>query len=181
MRPMGQPRWLSEEEAGAWRAFLAMRHALDRAIDRQLTQASGLSAADYQLLVPLSEAPAKELRARDLGRDVDWERSRLSHQIRRMEQRGLISRSECPTDARGTMIALTDAGAAAISDAAPPHVDWVRENFIGLLTPAELVTLREISERVLGRLVAAGCSEAVEACEILVGECPSTEAGQALS
>ena len=116
---------------------LAMRHALERAVDRQLTRESGLSAADYQLLVPLSEAPGTELRARDLGRDVDWERSRISHQIRRMEQRGLISRRDCPTDARGTVIALTEAGSAAIRDAAPSHVDWVRENFIDVLTPDE--------------------------------------------
>ena len=157
---MQEERWLSEGEARAWRAFLTMRRALDRGLDRQLTLASGLSIADYQLLVPLSEAPANELRARDLGRLVDWERSRLSHQIRRMEQRGLIARRDCPTDARGTIIVLTSAGATAIRGAAPSHVDWVRSHFIDLMSREELEMLETISERVLERLAADGCSEA---------------------
>ncbi|MGO9196299.1 MAG: MarR family winged helix-turn-helix transcriptional regulator [Acidimicrobiales bacterium] len=161
---VGEQRWLSEREACAWRGCLAMWHALERAVDRQLTRESGLSAADYQLLVPLSEAPGTELRARDLGRDVDWERSRISHQIRRMEQRGLISRRDCPTDARGTVIALTEAGSAAIRDAAPSHVDWVRENFIDVLTPDELDSLRGISERVLSKLASEGCQGETDSC-----------------
>ncbi|MHB1987692.1 MAG: MarR family winged helix-turn-helix transcriptional regulator [Acidimicrobiales bacterium] len=168
---MEDQRWLTERESSAWRAFLVMRRALDRGLDRQLSRDAGLSGADYQLLVPLSEAPDQALRARDLGREVDWERSRLSHQLRRMEQRGLISRQDCPTDARGTIIVLTALGVAAIKGAAPSHVNWVREHFIALLNDGELDLLRALSERVLSVLASEGCPEA--AC----GEegCPSSE------
>lgn len=151
--------WLDVEEARFWRTYLRMRRELDRGADRQLTSCSGLSIADYELLVPLSEAPAMRLRARDLGREVDWERSRLSHQIRRMEQRGLIERLDCPTDARGTIIALTPAGAEAIRSAAPAHVEWVRGHFIDLLTPDERTVLGRFAERVLARFAAEGCSD----------------------
>jgi DNA-binding MarR family transcriptional regulator len=100
------------------RSFDAMRRILDRAIDRQLLEA-GLSSADYDLLVPLSETPTHELRTRDLGRLVGWDRSRLSHHLRRMEQQGLISRHDCDDDARGTMITLTGEGLRAVKAAAP--------------------------------------------------------------
>src|SRR5579875_182839 len=169
-----EPEWLSEDEACMWRAFLRMRRALDRGVDRHLTECSGLSIADYQLLVPLSEAPGMRLRARDLGREVDWERSRLSHQIRRMEQRGLLERLECPTDARGTIIALTAAGAEAIRGAAPSHVTWVREHFIDLLTEEERLTLQAVAERVLARFAAEECSGSDGVDEGEAEECPGT-------
>lgn len=156
--------WLGEREARAWRSFLDMRRALDRGLDRQLMQHSGLSAADYQLLVPLSEAPGSRLRARDLGRVVAWERSRLSHQIRRMEQRGLIARSECPTDARGTIIELTDLGRSTLEAAAPSHVQWVRDHFIDLMSEEELDALSSLSERVLERIAVDGEPSSAHGC-----------------
>ena len=162
---MAEVRWLGERESRAWRSFLGMRRAIDRGLDRQLMQHSGLSAADYQLLVPLSEAPEHRLRARDLGRLVDWERSRLSHQIRRMEQRGLIARSECPTDARGTIIVLSDLGQKTLEAAAPSHVQWVRDHFIDLLTEDELEGLTALSERVLERIAADGEPVAATCCD----------------
>src|SRR6187551_2609979 len=94
------PRWLDEREQRAWRGYNQMQRRLTRVLGQRLTQDSGLSAADYELLVPLSEAADDRLRARDLARMVDWEKSRLSHQLTRMEQRGLVERRECPTDAR---------------------------------------------------------------------------------
>jgi DNA-binding MarR family transcriptional regulator len=141
---------LDEREERMWRAFYAMRRSLDRAIDRQLT-VSGLSSADYELLVPLSEAPGHELRARDLGRQVDWDRSRLSHQLRRMERRGLVVRHECDSDARGTMIRLTGEGLHAVEAAAPGHVATVRAHFVDLLSDEEIDTLTAVADRVLGR------------------------------
>ncbi len=131
-----------------WRAFVGMRRALDLAVERQLAEA-GLSTADYELLVPLSEAPGLVLRVRDLGRAVAWDRSRLAHQLRRMEQRGLVSRFECPTDARGTMVRLTDKGREVIELAAPGHVEAVRRHFVDLLTPDEIDAILRISERVI--------------------------------
>ena len=130
-----------------WRSFLEMRAALDAIIERQLNDA-GLSGADYALLVPLSEAPEGVLRVRDLGRAVGWDRSRLSHQLRRMEQRGLVMRFDCPSDARGTMVQLTPEGRRAIEAVAPGHVETVRLNFVDLLSGDELDTLAAVSARV---------------------------------
>jgi DNA-binding MarR family transcriptional regulator len=146
-----EPRWLDEREQRMWRAFGDMRRQLDSAMERQLNGES-LSGADYHLLVPLSEAPGQRLRARDLRRVVDWDRSRLSHQIRRMEQRGLISREECPGDARGTVIRLTPEGRGAMESATPGQVETVRRLFIDQLTPEEIESLTSIAHRVLGRI-----------------------------
>jgi DNA-binding MarR family transcriptional regulator len=102
-------------------AGVDMRRRLDTALEQQLGEA-GLSSADFQLLVPLSEAPDDRLRARDLGKAGMWDRSRLSHQLRRMEQRGLICRCVCPEDARGTHGRAYPAGRAAVEAAAPGHI-----------------------------------------------------------
>jgi DNA-binding MarR family transcriptional regulator len=138
-----------------WRAFYAMRRHLDKAIERQLADA-GLSSADYDLLAPLSETPGGEWRGRDLGNHVGWDRSRLSHQLRRMEQRGLITRRDCPSDARGTMITLTPTGRKAVEAAAPGHVETVRRYFVDLLTPEEIDTLTAISIRIRDNTANAG-------------------------
>lgn len=140
-------RWLDEHEAAMWRALQEGWSALDGALERQFAE-QGLSAADYALLVPLSEADGDLLRARELAGRVGWERSRLSHQLRRMEQRGLVQRSECTEDARGTMIALTAAGRAALEKAAPGHVDAVRRHFVDLLAPEEIAVLATVFFRV---------------------------------
>jgi DNA-binding MarR family transcriptional regulator len=149
---MTEPRWLDEREQHAWRGYTQLSRRLSRVLGQRLMRDSGLSAADYELLVPLSEAPDDQLRARDLARMVDWEKSRLSHHLTRMEQRGLVERRECPTDARGAYISLTTNGRRAIEDAAPQHVEAVRENFIDLLTPGEVAVLTDIADRVLDHL-----------------------------
>jgi DNA-binding MarR family transcriptional regulator len=149
---MTQPRWLDEREQRAWRAYTKMHLQLTRELGRRLQRDSALSNSDYEVLVPLSEAPDGQLRARDLGRGVGWEKSRLSHHLTRMQQRGLVERLGCPTDARGAFIRLTLTGRAAIEGAAPQHVEAVRENFIDLLTQREIDTLTEIADRVLDRL-----------------------------
>lgn len=145
------PRWLDAREARAWRAFVDLIRLLESGIERQLAEC-GLSRADFQLLVPLSEAPERRMRARDLGLAVSWDRSRLSHHLRRMEQRGLVARESCDTDARGVVIRLTDAGFEAIERAAPGHVEWVRTNFVDVVTPEELEVLARLAERVVARI-----------------------------
>lgn len=144
---MDGPRWLDEREAALWRAMQEAWSGLDSALERQLND-EGLSAADYALLVPLSEADGDLLRARDLAGRVGWERSRLSHQLRRMEQRGLVQRSGCSDDARGTMIALTPQGRAALEAAAPGHVAAVRRAFVDLVEPGEAEVLTRVFTRV---------------------------------
>ena len=153
---MAAPRWLDEREQHAWRSIREMHHRLSIAVERRLVQESGLSAADYQVLVPLSESVDGRLRARDLARDAGWEKSRLSHQMRRMEQRGLVEREDCATDARGSYVRLTPAGRAAIEAAAPGHVEAVRRLFLDVLEPAELDVLAAMAARVLARLAEEG-------------------------
>lgn len=152
---MNNVRWLDEREMGAWRGYVSMRRDLDNAVHQSLLRDAGLSIADYELLVPLSEAPEQQLRAIELRRTVGWEKSRLSHQIRRMEQRGLLRRVECPSDARSTFVVLTDEGVRAIEAAAPDHVAAVRRHFIDLLTVEELELFRSIAARVTDSL--SGC------------------------
>jgi DNA-binding MarR family transcriptional regulator len=147
-----QQHWLNKQEAHVWRSFLDLRRRIESVINQQLSEDAGLSSVDYELLVPLSESPDGLLRARDLGRIVGWERSRLSHQVRRMEQRGLVTREDCATDARGSMIRLTPEGRAAITAAAPEHVKIVRRYFLDSLTQEEIATLAAIYDRLLAKI-----------------------------
>jgi len=130
-----------------WRAFFYMRRDLERALEAQLAE-HGLSHADYTVLVVLSEIDGQTMRVRALGEQISWESSRLAHHLRRMEQRGLVVRSEALDDRRGTMVSLTPAGLRAIRVAAPGHVEAVRRYFIDLLEPGEIELLTSISHRV---------------------------------
>jgi DNA-binding MarR family transcriptional regulator len=151
---MAGARWLDEREARLWQAYRALTRDLQRAFDRQLERDGGVSGADYALLVPLSEAPDEVVRMRELGRAVGWDRSRLSHQVRRMESRGLVAREDCVDDARGLMVRLTPSGRAAIEAAAPEHVATVRRYFFDQLSEAEQATLTKLFERLAGKLAA---------------------------
>ena len=149
---MVEPRWLDEREAHLWQAYRDLQRRLRNALDRQLTQDAGLSGAEYALLVPLSEAAGGRLRARDLGAMVGWDRSRVSHQLSRMEQRRLVTREPCPDDARGSIVRLTPAGRSAIEAAAPNHVAAVRRLFLDPLSDDELDTLATLLDRLLAGL-----------------------------
>jgi DNA-binding MarR family transcriptional regulator len=163
---MSEPRWLDEREARAWRGFLRLGNEVRASSARQLQRETGLSEADYEVLVNLSEAPGGVLRAFELGRATKWEKSRLSHHLTRMAQRGLVERRRCPTDSRGSNVAITDAGRAAITEAAPRHVAHVRKVFVDVLTPEQLDALATIAETVIDGLEAAGDGCPTEAeCE----------------
>jgi DNA-binding MarR family transcriptional regulator len=131
------PRWLSAEEQQAWRATVHLSQLLMRQLDRDLTE-HGLNGHDYEILVELSEAPDTRLRMTELADATSQSRSRLSHQIARMESRGLVRRDNCEGDKRGTFAVLTDEGVAAIRRVAPDHVEHVRRHFIDRLTPRQL-------------------------------------------
>jgi DNA-binding MarR family transcriptional regulator len=146
---MTEPRWLDEREARVWQTYRDLHRQLRNALDRQLVRDAGLSGAEYSLLVPLSEAPGGLIRARDLGRLVGWDRTRVSHQLSRMEQRGFVTREPCPDDARGSMVRLTSAGRSAIEAAAPEHVNTVRRLFLDPLSDDELDTLATLLDRLL--------------------------------
>ena len=147
-------RWLTAEEQRAWRGLLRMTSQLNARMNRQLLQDYGISLADYEVLVALSEAPAGRLRVFEVADTLSWEQSRGSHQLARMQRRGLITREDCASDARGAFAVLTEAGRAAIEQAAPAHVETVRQLVFDGLTQDQLTTLTEVTSRVLDRLAA---------------------------
>ncbi|MEV6897354.1 MarR family winged helix-turn-helix transcriptional regulator [Amycolatopsis sp. NPDC051372] len=148
---MTEPRWLGDGEQRAWRSFLAMSQRLDHALARHLQTEFGLSGADYLILVTLSEAPDGRMRAYELIESTDWEKSRLSHHLKRMERRGLVCRE--PTDnARSPEFCLTPAGHQAIVDAAPAHVAQVRRLFFDVVSPTEAARFAATCEKILDAL-----------------------------
>jgi DNA-binding MarR family transcriptional regulator len=147
-----RPHWLDVNEDRAWRSFVHANHRLESRLQRHLLQDSGLTASDYEVLAVLSEHPRGRMPAGQLSALLAWEKSRLSHQVRRMEERALITRNPNPDDARSVVIRLLPAGRRAIKRAAPRHVEHVREHFIELFTPSELETLTALNERVMRHL-----------------------------
>jgi len=143
---------LSDDEQRAWRAYLAMQSRLATELNRRLQATSGLSLSDYAVLVELSEAEAASLRPSEIGRDLQWEQSRLSHQLTRMERRGLLHRTECPGDRRGALIGLSEAGREALAQAAPEHAESVRSLVFDGLTSEDLAVVERFAGAVLGRL-----------------------------
>jgi len=155
---MAEAQWLDAREARLWQSYRDTYRELMRALEARLIGNSGLSGADYALLHPLSEAEDGVLRTRDLGRSVGWERSRLSHQVSRMEKRGLVCREECASDARGSMVRLTALGRKAIQAAAPDHVDAVRGYFFDHLTAEEQTQLAALLDRITSAIPAQPCT-----------------------
>jgi DNA-binding MarR family transcriptional regulator len=147
----GQPRWLTDEEQQAWRATVNLSQLLLRQLDRELAE-HGLNGRDYEILVELSEAPEHRLRMTDLADATSQSRSRLSHQVSRMEKRGLVRRDDCEGDKRGTFAVLTEAGFEAIERVAPQHVESVRRHFVDQLTPHQLEEIRAAFQPVVDYL-----------------------------
>ncbi|MFG2984671.1 MarR family winged helix-turn-helix transcriptional regulator [Streptomyces sp. NPDC048258] len=141
-----EPRWLTEPEMDAWYAWRRMFPLVNAGIARDLNQDSGLSEADYDVLSVLGSTEGHRMRISALAVLMQWSRSRLSHQLTRMEQRGLVRREEVPADARGAEVVLTEAGLGTITSAAPLHVESVRRHLIDILTPEQLRTLAEVGE-----------------------------------
>ncbi|MGE0217445.1 MarR family winged helix-turn-helix transcriptional regulator [Mycolicibacterium sp.] len=144
--------WLSDEQQGIWRDYLAMTSRLHTAMHRQLQQDCELSLSDYDVLVALSERGPQ--RITELGTLIGWEQSRLSHQLRRMRGRGLVERHGDDGDRRAATVAITDAGRAAIEAAAPGHVELVRTTVFDGLTPAQQRAFGAAVSTVLARLKA---------------------------
>ena len=147
-----EPRWLDDEEQRAWRSYLRMAGKLSAHLNRQLQAESDLSLADFDVLVHLTDVPERRLRVIELARELEWEKSRLSHHVGRMERRGLVRREECEDDGRGSYIVLTPAGLAAIEGAAPGHVEAVRRVLFDGLTRDQVEALGAVADRVLARL-----------------------------
>lgn len=149
---MDDTRWLTEDEQRTWRSFLTASRLLWDRIERQLQQGTGLPHAYYEILVRLSEAPDGVLRMSMLATSSTSSRSRLSHAVTRMEEAGLVRRRPHPTDKRGQLAELTEAGWERLRAAAPGHVEEVRSSLFDLLSPEEQAVLRAISERLAAHL-----------------------------
>ena len=153
-------RWLTAEEQRAWRLFVQACESVFAGTDAQLVRDSGIPHGYYEILVHLSEAPGRALRMTELARASTYSKSRLSHAVARLEERGWVVRRECPTDRRGQIAQLTDEGFAALAAAAPGHVDQVRKSLIDVLTPEQVRQLGEISATII-----AACPTAPRSCE----------------
>ncbi|MGQ4596422.1 MarR family transcriptional regulator [Nocardia sp. R6R-6] len=144
-------RWFSTDEQTTWQAYVRLRQRLDGAISAGLA-GDGLSLADYELMVALSAAPGGCLRAKELGAQVCWEKSRLSKHLARMDARGLVQRRPAEEDARGIIVQLTPEGRAALERAAPNHVDLVRRVFVERMTAEEARALRALADKVVAEV-----------------------------
>ncbi len=150
-----ETRWLSAAEQQAWRAYLTATHTLFSAVEAQLQRESGIPHGYYEILVRLSESPGRELRMSQLAEASTSSKSRLSHAVARLEERGWVQRLDCETDRRGQVARLTDAGFAAIEAAAPSHVEQVRRVLFDRLTDEQVPQLLAICTA-----ISSGCETA---------------------
>jgi len=159
------PRWLSAGEQHTWREAIEAWQWLLAAVDGQLQRDSGMPLAYYEILVRLSEAPDRSLRMTQLAEASSSSKSRVSHAVARLEERGWVRRTDCPTDRRGQIAMLTDQGFAALSLAAPGHVEQVRQVLFDALSAEQLQQLDGISAAILAGAASSpadtdGCSAA---------------------
>ena len=146
--------WLAEDQQLLWRSWLRLNSLLPVVLHRELQADAGISLSDFEVLVALTDNPAGRVRVSDLARELNWERSRVSHHVTRMERRGLVERSECRDDGRGAWVVLTGHGRSAIERAAPGHATTVRRLVFDDLSPQELTVMSGVIDQVLGRVLA---------------------------
>lgn len=144
--------WLTTEEREAWIRLVALIELLPSTFDAQLRSGANLVYFEYYVLAILSEAPDRTLRMSALATRANSTLPRLSHAVRRLEQRGLVERKPCEQDGRSTNAHLTEQGWQLVREAAPAHVEHVREVIFNVLTPEQVRQLSEISATVLGAL-----------------------------
>ena len=144
--------WLDDREQRVWRGWLMASTRLEAHLARRMQADADLSMPDFAVLVSLSEAPDGRLRAFELGRALQWEKSRLSHHLTRMERRGLLTRQDCGTDRRGAYVVLQPAGRSALEAAAAPHAEAVRATVFDRLSREQVDRLGEICDVLLAGL-----------------------------
>jgi DNA-binding MarR family transcriptional regulator len=159
---ISEPKWLDDREAKAWRSYLVASQLLFTQLERDLLAESGLSHADYGVLVTLSETVGHELRMNELAVKLTWSKSRLSHQVSRMEKRDLVHRRSCGDDGRGLFVSLTPNGLTAIEGAAPGHVESVRRHLLDHLSPEQVDVMGDMFERVRNHLMGTVACDVVE-------------------
>ena len=155
---MARPQRLDERQRLMWKAYRDLYQELSTVMEDQLLRDAGLSGSEYAVLVELSHSPDGVLRARELGSELGWDRSRLSHLVGRMEKRRLVAREECEEDARGSMVRLTDAGRATVDGVAPEHSEAIRRYFFNALSDDELEAFATVVDRLRDNLAQQGAS-----------------------
>ncbi|PXY34963.1 MarR family transcriptional regulator [Prauserella sp. PE36] len=148
----GEVRWLSDTEMAAWRSYIVSTLRLRQCLHRELVESHDVSLIDYEVLVCLSQAPENRMRMTELATMLGSTKSRLSHQVGRMELAGYVRRGKDPGDRRGVTAELTKAGEELLESAAPTHVRGVRAHLIDLMSTEEQVTMGKVFNRVLTHL-----------------------------
>src|SRR5918912_2367950 len=154
-----EPRWLDEEEMGAWLALNGVILLLPAALDSQMQRDNGITMFEYIVMAMLSEAPSRTLQLKRLATVVNGSLSRLSHVVTRLEKRGWVRRQPLAENGRVTMATLTDAGYAKVVASAPSHVETVRQLVFDGLDRDQVRQLQQISEQLLRSLDAECPSE----------------------
>ena len=144
-----QTRWLDDEEQELWRLLLGAVRKINRGMDETLKAGGEVSASEFAVLVALSEAPEQHLRLHELCTQLEWDRSRASHQVTRMEKRGLLYKEPDAVDARGINVCVTHVGLELLRRAAPEHVESVRRMVFDHLQPEDVPALRRFFNGVL--------------------------------
>ncbi|MBZ0295576.1 MAG: transcriptional regulator [Anaerolineae bacterium] len=143
---------LTESQKVVWASYQRLRLRLSERLNRELAEATGLSEADFEILSVLTESSDETMRALSLRCGLEWEKSRLSHQLRRMETRGLLVREECVEDNRGTVIRVTERGRKLAEEAKRCYEDAVQRYVTDVLTDDQLEALGDIAEVILSGL-----------------------------
>lgn len=150
---MADPRWLDDDEKRLWIGWVFATRLFWEEVERDLQNEADMPFGYYDILVMLSESPGRRLRMSDLADSTQSSRSRLSHAVNRLEQLGWVRRESCPEDRRGQVAVLTDAGFAALAEAAPHHVESVRTHLFDVLTSEQQAQLGDITETLLDHLL----------------------------
>jgi DNA-binding MarR family transcriptional regulator len=148
----GEPRWLEKDELAAWMSLAALTFKLPGVLDYQLQRDSGLTHFEYLVLAGLSESPRRSLRMSDLAGFANGSLSRLSHVVKRLEQRGFVERRPAEDDGRITVATITDSGYEILVAAAPGHVATVREYVVDALTAEQIAQLKVIADQILTKI-----------------------------
>jgi len=175
---MSATRWLDEPEQRAWRSFQVMQARLNAQLARDLSARSELSYQDYMVLVALTAQSGGRLRLDRLGHELGWEKSRISHQVTRMAERGLVEKCRPGDDGRGAVVQVSALGRQRIEAAAPSHVEAVRRLFVDRLTRGQLEDLAVVARTVLEAVTAEEICPSSDA-RSAEGPCPGSEVGLA--
>ena len=151
-----QTRWLDDDELRAWLRLAGVMLRLGPALDSQLQRDADMTHFDYLCLAMLSEAEDHTLRMSELAARANASLSRLSHVVKKLEQRGWVERFPCPDSRRVTMARLTPTGYDVLVDAAPGHVETVRSLVFDDLDRDDVAALERIAGHIVDRIDKAG-------------------------